>query len=43
MIAGAGHSAYVTIDTGIDQAPRCPLAQEQMIEAKPGIARPAIP
>ena len=43
MVAGAGHASHVAIYAGIDQALRRFLAQEQMIEAKPCVARPAIP
>ena len=43
MIAGASHSPRLAIDASIDQAFRRLLAQEQMIEAKPSVARPAIP
>ena len=43
MIARPGHAPHVAIDTGIEQALRRLLAQEQMIEAEPCVARPAIP
>ena len=43
MIAGACHSPHLAIDAGLDQTLRHLLAQEQMIEAKPCVARPAIP
>ena len=43
MIARAGHTSHVAIDTGIEQTLRRLLAQKQMIEAEPCVARPAIP
>ena len=42
MIAGASHPPHLAIDSGLNQPLRRLLAQEQMIEAKPCVARPAV-
>src|SRR5687768_6962964 len=43
MVAGALPSANVAIDAGVAQARCNAWAEQDVIEAQPGIARPAIP